>query len=105
MNISRMIDLASMLEAIPKRKFFFLLWNIEWVVNSNGGLAEVEDDKLAEAFGIADPKLNMPSRKAVKRKIVKFYNKKRQEFDQEISEIAKYCKKVDTTEELHGIAG
>ena len=90
MNISRMIDLASMLEAIPKRKFFFL-----WVVDSNGGLAEVEDDKLAEAFGIADPKLNMPSRKAVKRKIVKFCNKKRQEFDQELSEIAKYRKKVD----------
>ena len=103
MNISRMIDLASMLEAIPKRKFF--LWNIEWVVNSNEGLAEVEDDKLAEAFDIADPKLNMPSRKAVKRKIVKFCNKKRQEFDQELSEIAKYRKKVHTTEEFHGIAG
>ena len=34
-----------------------------------------------------DPKLNVPSRKAVRREIVKLYNKKRHEFDEEISEI------------------
>ena len=82
-----------MLEAIPNRKFFSSM------------KFEVEDEKLAEAFGIADHKLKVPFQKAGKRKIVKFYNKKRQEFYQELTEIAKYCKKVDTTEELHGIAG
>ena len=125
----------------------------EWIVKSNRALAEVEDEKLVEAFAIADPKLKMPSRKVVRNEIVKLYNKKRGEFDKEISEIeyfagnndagsssnsksfiainisyvtkdfhlktkildilempedknaANYRRKVDATEENHGIAG
>ena len=52
MNISRMIHLVSMHQAIPSRKLF--LQNSEWVVKSDRALAEVEDKKLVEEnHGIA----------------------------------------------------
>ena len=70
----------------PKQKALLSTLS-EWVVKSNRALAEVEDEKLVEAFTIADPKLNMPSRHSVKREILKLHNQKRKEFDEEISEV------------------
>ena len=70
----------------PKQKALLSTLS-EWIVKSNRALTEVEDEKLVEAFTIADPKLNMPSRYMVKREILKLYNKKRKEFDEEISEV------------------
>ena len=146
------VSLRSYAPNHPKQKALLSTLS-EWIVKSNRALAEVEDEKLVEAFAIADPKLNVPSRKAVRREIVKLYNKKRHEFDEEISEkeyfagnndagsssnsksfiamnvsyvtkdfhlktkildilempenknAANYRRKVDGTEENHGIAG
>ena len=63
----------------------------EWVVKSNRAISEVEDSKLVEAFAIADPKIKLPSRHTVKRDINQLYNKKKQEFDQEVSKIEHFA--------------
>ena len=60
---------------------------VEWVIESNRGLATVEDSKLVEAFKIADPKLKLPSAKTVKRDIKFFFKNKKQEFVKEASKV------------------
>ena len=60
---------------------------VEWVVKSNRPLLVVEDEKLMEAFEIADEKFKMPSRKMIRSDIIELHNKKKAETVEEFSKV------------------
>ena len=60
---------------------------MEWVVKSNRPLAVVEDDKLVEAFEIADDKIKVPSRRMIRADIEDAFKKKKAETVEEFSKV------------------
>jgi hypothetical protein len=70
----------------PKQKLFQNKL-VEWVVTNGRPLKIIEDEKLIEAFEIADEKLKIPSRQTMKREVEQLYKKK----------------KAETTKELEGV--
>ena len=60
---------------------------MEWVVKSNRPLTVVEDDKLVEAFGIADDKIRVPSRRMIRADIEEAFKKMKAETVEEFSKV------------------
>lgn len=58
---------------------------VEWVLKSNRPLSVVEDEKLVEAFEIADEKFKMPKREAIRSDIIELHKKKKEETIAEFS--------------------
>ena len=60
---------------------------VEWVISSNRPLSVVEDEKLIEAFALADDKFQMPTRNTVKNDIFKMNKVKKAETIEELAKI------------------
>ena len=60
---------------------------VQWVIANKRPLSIVDDEKLGKCFGIADPKLKMPSRKNITRDIRKLFAKEKAKTIEELSKV------------------
>ena len=70
----------------PKQKKFVRKLS-EWIIQSNRALVEVEDEKLVEAFELADPRLQMPRRGKVRSEINLMWRSEKTSWENEVSQI------------------
>ena len=75
---------------------------VEWVVDSNRPMSVVDDQKLVEAFEIADEQFKMPSRYTIKKDIEKLFKVKKAETIKEFEEV-EYFTETNDAGSLSGV--
>ena len=78
----------------PKQKAFRAKVD-KWIIANNRPLATVEDENLVGAFGLADPKLTMPTRYMVTRDIREMFKKEKAKTIEELAQVEAMCSTND----------